>query len=49
MQAVSSIKEMNPNFNGEGFKEKLCSETETFFDEDFWKKQNFIIYAVDSV
>jgi ubiquitin-activating enzyme E1 len=47
--AIQSVKEMNPNFNGEGLQDKICDETEAIFNEDFWNKQNFIIYAVDSI
>ena len=47
--AVESVKKMNPNFNGNGMQAKVCDETEKIFNEDFWKKQDFIIYAVDSV
>ena len=47
--AINSIKEMNPNFNGEGMQAKVCEETEKIFNEDFWTNQNFIVYAVDSV
>ena len=47
--AVKSIKEMNPNFNGEGMQAKVCDETDKIFNEDFWNKQNSIVYAVDSV
>ena len=45
---ISSIK-MNPNFNVESMQNKVCSETENIFNEDFWENQSFIIYAVDSV
>ena len=47
--AVESVKRMNPNFNGNGMQTKVCDETEKIFNETFWKKQDFIIYAVDSV
>ena len=46
--AINSIKEMNPEFNGEGLQLKVCKETENYFNEDFWSKQDFIIFAVDS-
>ena len=47
--AIESTKEMNPEFNGEGLQLKVCPETENTFNEDFWEKQDFIIFAVDSV
>ena len=47
--AIESVKKMNPNFNGEGMQSKICDETEKIFNEDFWKSQDIIIYAVDSV
>ena len=46
--AAQSVKEMNPNFNVEGLQTKVCDETENIFNENFWNKQNYIIYAVDS-
>ena len=46
--AVKSVQEMNPNFNAKGMQTKVCAETENIFNEEFWNKQNFIIYAVDS-
>ena len=47
--AVESVKEMNPNFNGEAMQAKVCNETEEIFNEEFWNSQNMIVYAVDSV
>ena len=47
--AVDSVQKMNPNFMAEGLQVKVCPETENIFDEKFWNKQNFIVYAVDSV
>ena len=47
--AIKSIKEMNPEFNGDGLQLKICSETENIFNDDFWTKQDFVIFAVDSV
>ena len=47
--AINTVKEMNPEFNGEGLELKVCKETENIFNEDFWEKQDFIIFAVDSV
>ena len=46
--AIKSVKEMNPEFNGEGLQLKICSETDNVFNEDFWNKQDIVIFAVDS-
>ena len=47
--AAESVQKMNPHFNVEGMQTKVCEETENIFNEAFWTKQDFIIYAVDSV
>ena len=47
--AAESVQKMNPHFNVEGMQTKVCEETENIFNEEFWTKQDFIIYAVDSV
>ena len=47
--ASKSVQEMNPNFKAEGLQSKVGKETEDIFDEEFWNKQNFIVFAVDSV
>lgn len=47
--AKNSTKAMNPNFNVESLQDKVCPETEDIFNEDFWERQSFIVYAVDSV
>ena len=47
--AAESVQIMNPHFNVEGMQTKVCEETENIFNEEFWTKQDFIIYAVDSV
>ena len=46
--AINSVKEMNPEFNGEGLQLKICPETDNVFNEDFWNKQDIVIFAVDS-
>ena len=46
--AINSVKEMNPEFNGEGLQLKICPETDNVFNEDFWTKQDIVIFAVDS-
>ena len=47
--ASKSVKIMNPKFNVVGLQKKVSEETEDFFDDDFWNKQDFIIMAVDSL
>ena len=47
--AIKSVQKMNPSLNAEGLQLKVCKETEETFNEDFWEKQDFIIFAVDSV
>ena len=47
--ASKSVQEMNPNLKAEGLQSKVGKETEDIFDEEFWNKQNFIVFAVDSV
>ena len=46
--ASKSVKLMNPKFNVTGLQKKVAEETEDYFDDDFWLKQDFIIMAVDS-
>ena len=47
--ACETIKKMNGDFNCVSFKERVDEQSENFFDEDFWNKQNFIINAVDNI
>ena len=47
--ACESIKKMNKNFNCASFKIRVDQESENFFDEEFWNKQDFIINAVDNI
>ena len=47
--AKNSVKIMNPDFNIESMQDLVSSETENIFNEDFWEKNDFIIYAVDSI
>jgi len=46
--AVKTVQEMNPSFKAKGMVAKVCKETEEVFNEEFWEKQHFIIFAVDS-
>ena len=47
--AKKSVKIMNPDFNIESMQDLVSSETENIFNEDFWERNDFIIYAVDSI
>ena len=47
--ACESIKKMNKDFNCISFKKRVEQESENFFDEEFWNKQDFIINAVDNI
>ena len=47
--AKISTQLINPNFNVESLQNKVCSETENIFNEDFWESQSFIIFVVGSV
>ena len=47
--ACESIKKMNKDFNCISFRKRVESESENFFDEEFWNKQDFIINAVDNL
>ena len=46
--AARTVKEMNPSFKVEGIAAKVSKETEEVFNEEFWEKQNIIIFGVDS-
>ena len=46
--AVNAAKEMNNNIHCKSYKEIVCKDTEKIFNEDFWKKQDAIIIAVDN-
>ena len=47
--ACESIKKMNKDFNCVSFQKRVEQETENFFDEEFWNKQDYIINAVDNI
>jgi len=47
--ASNYVKNMNHDFNCISLKGRVGEETENIFNENFWKKQNFIINAVDNV
>ena len=46
--ACKKIKNFNKDFNCESQEMLLNEETENFFDENFWMKQNYILNAVDN-
>jgi ubiquitin-activating enzyme E1 len=47
--AVKNVKLMNKEFNCKSLELFVNEDTEDYFNEEFWKKQNFIFTAVDSV
>ena len=47
--AFEEIKKFNEDFNGEYYQLLLDENTENFFNEDFWLKQNYIFNAVDNI
>ena len=47
--ACKSIKKMNKDFNCIPYQTRVDIESEYFFDQKFWNKQNYIINAVDNI
>jgi len=47
--AIDCITKLNPLFNCQDYQARIGPENEKIFNEKFWKKQNFIINAVDNV
>ena len=47
--ACISAQKMNKDFNCVSFKTRLDQESENFFNEEFWNKQDYIINAVDNI
>ena len=47
--ACNYVKNMNHDFNCISLKGRVGEETENIFNEYFWKKQDFIINAVDNI
>lgn len=47
--ACEAIKKMNKDFNCVSFQKRVDQESENFFDEEFWNKQDYIINAVDNI
>lgn len=46
--AINSIKLINNKLNLRAFQECVNKDTEDIFNEDFWKKQDAVIMAVDN-
>ena len=47
--ACEEVKKINPEFNCENFKIEVREENEDLFSEEFYKKQDFVLIAVDNV
>ena len=47
--ASNEVKKMNKDFNIYSMKARIGIENENIFNEEFWKKQDFIINAVDNI
>ena len=47
--ASNSVLKLNPSFNCQDLQARIGPENERIFNEKFWKKQTFIINAVDNV
>jgi len=47
--ACKEVKKMNNDFNIYPMKARIGIENENIFNENFWKKQDFIINVVDNI
>ena len=47
--ACEQVKKINPEFNCECLQIEVREETEDIFNEDFYKKQEFVLIAVDNI
>ena len=47
--ACEEIKKINPEFNCENLQIEVREENEDIFNEDFYKKQDFVLIAVDNI
>ena len=47
--ACKAIQKMNKDFNCIAYQTRVGQESENFFDENFWNKQDYIINAVDNI
>ena len=47
--ACNEAKKINPEFNCENFQVEVGKESENIFSEEFYKKQDFVLIAVDNI
>jgi ubiquitin-activating enzyme E1 len=47
--ATNAAKKMNPEFRVKALEQLVAPHTESTFNEEFWKKQDFITNALDNV
>ena len=47
--ACEQVKKLNPEFNCESLQIEVREENEDYFDENFYKNQDFVLIAVDNV
>ena len=47
--ACEQVKKINPEFNCESLQIEVREENEDYFNEDFYKKQEFVLIAVDNI
>ena len=47
--ACEQVKKINPEFICESFQIEVREENENIFDENFYKKQDFVLVAVDNI
>ena len=47
--ACKEIKKINPEFNCQNLQVEVREENEDIFNEDFYKKQDFVLMAVDNI
>ena len=45
--ACETIKKMNKNIKCKDYQFKICEETESIFNKDFWERQNLVVSGVD--
>ena len=49
LTACEEIKKINPEFNCENLQIEVREENEDIFNDDFYKKQDFVLIAVDNI
>ena len=47
--AAAAVRVMNPNVNVTAFENRVCPETENFFDDEFFGKLHGVANALDNV